>query len=78
MASKIVIVGVAFAPSDFELRWLLRQGAALRTSPVELHVVNPCEKDRGAALDLFERDCVVREFEAVEEYLAWTKEEPHE
>jgi hypothetical protein len=39
---RLVIVGISVAPSDFELRWLLRQAIQLRQGrPLGAHIVNP-------------------------------------
>jgi len=42
-ADRIVVVGLSFAASDFELRWLAKQAMELRkpTHNLELHVVDP-------------------------------------
>ena len=68
-ATRIVIIGLSFAPSDFELRWLIRQSTELRQEAVELHVVNPLREHREAAQPRFGRDCQLREFDSLEDYL---------
>jgi hypothetical protein len=40
-AIRVIVIGVSFAPSDQELRWLIRQSSALRASRIILHIVNP-------------------------------------
>ena len=45
-ADRIVVVGISFAPNDFELRWLVRQAISSRQCPrYELHIVNSSESD---------------------------------
>jgi hypothetical protein len=71
VARRIVVVGLSFAPSDFELRWLTRQSRLLVPSePYELAIVNPCEKAREATRDVFPGDhASISEFSSTEEYL---------
>jgi hypothetical protein len=46
-ASRLVVVGLSLAPSDFELRWLIRQAFLLRSGePLSVTVVNPCADHR--------------------------------
>jgi hypothetical protein len=46
-AHRIDVIGLSFAPSDFELRWLVRQAVALRPNQhYELHVVNQSKEHR--------------------------------
>ncbi len=52
-ASRLIIVGVSFAPSDFELRWLIRSalmGTAASPNLSEVFVVNPSLNARQAAM----------------------------
>ncbi len=69
-AARVIVIGVSFAPSDFELRWLVRQSAALRETPVELEIVNLCAEDRQAARLLFGPGCQSRMFATLDDYLA--------
>lgn len=71
-ADRIVVIGISFAPSDFELRWLVRQAIELRTNPrYELHVVNPKSADRQNVIAVFPgRDREVYEYESVLDYIA--------
>jgi hypothetical protein len=65
------VIGISFAPSDFELRWLVRQAIELRSNKYyELHVVNPSKDDRQNIIKLFpgaERS--VYEYETVKDYV---------
>jgi hypothetical protein len=46
-ASRLVVVGLSLAPSDFELRWLIRQAYLLRSGePLSVTVVNPSAEHR--------------------------------
>lgn len=71
-ADRIVVVGISFAPSDFELRWLVRQAIELReTAGYELHVVNPSSDDRQNTIAVFPgADRKVCEHDSVAEYIA--------
>jgi hypothetical protein len=70
-ASKTAVVGVSFAPSDFELRWLIRQSAELRRRrpPPELVVVNRDEVAWDVARGLFDPECPFQGFNSLDEYL---------
>jgi hypothetical protein len=68
-AGRIVVIGVSFAPSDYELRWLLRQGTALCGFPVNLDLVNPIEYHRKVVLSLVPRRGEVRHFATLVDYL---------
>jgi hypothetical protein len=56
-----VVIGVAFDKSDHELRWLIQQ-SLMRLCPfgsvvgLQLEIVNPCENDRNARLELFPKE----------------------
>ena len=70
-ADKIVVIGVSFAPSDFELRWLVRQAIALRSSPgYELHVVNPSKDHRDEVISAFPgTEKSINEYGSVSDYI---------
>lgn len=70
-ADRIVVIGISFAPSDFELRWLVRQAVELRTSPhYELHVVNPTSVDQQNIIAVFPgQDREVYTYESVSDYI---------
>ncbi|MDO9069571.1 MAG: hypothetical protein Q7W05_14105 [Deltaproteobacteria bacterium] len=47
-ATEVVVIGLSLAPTDLEVRWLLREGLDLRQRPVprkQITIVNPSEKD---------------------------------
>jgi len=70
-ADRLVIVGVSFAPSDFELWWLLRQAISLREGlPLEVSVVDP-DKDREKYIltRLPEGSCRGRYYESLDAYV---------
>lgn len=69
-AARVILIGLSFTPSDFELRWLIRQSAALRSEPVQLEVVNPSTEDQQAARLLFGPGCQARMFADMDNYLA--------
>jgi hypothetical protein len=69
-AARIVVIGVSFAPTDYELRWLVRQGNAFRRTAAHLDVVNPSKDHRLAAMNLCASAVTeVRQFGALEDYL---------
>jgi hypothetical protein len=68
-ATRIVVVGVAFARSDFELSWLIRLSSATRFHDLELVAVNPVAGDRDAARRLF-APTKFNGFSGLDEYLA--------
>ncbi|MBK8817058.1 MAG: hypothetical protein IPN42_16820 [Methylococcaceae bacterium] len=70
-ATRIAVIGISFAPSDFELRWLVRQAIELRVQKYyELHVVNPSKHDRQNIIKLFPGiDRSVYEYETVKDYI---------
>jgi hypothetical protein len=78
-ATEIHVVGVSFAPGDFELRWLLREALTLSRetreagglAPVRLVVTNPDQQARREAklvTGIVESDRV-SEHESLEAYL---------
>jgi len=71
-ADRLVVIGVSFAPSDFELRWLLRQAVLLRDSrSLEVHLVNPSDDDRAEARKILPGiGHAIIEYDSVEKYLA--------
>ena len=77
-----MIIGLSFAPTDFELRWLIRQsrlppgGLQRAAHPIEIQVVNPDPEHRRAARELFGNDCVMTEFDTLDEYLLRVDEHP--
>lgn len=70
-ASRIVVIGISFAPSDFELRWLIRQAIELRTRPLyELHVVNPASIHRKNIVSVFPgRERQIYEYDSVTDFI---------
>lgn len=76
-AKKVVVIGVSFAPSDFELQWIFRQAAELRRPLLgnwpEVVVVNPDPGHRGRASDLLYvrgPSPGLQEFDTLDDYLA--------
>ena len=65
------MIGISFAPSDFELKWLIRQAIELRQDKhYELHVVNPSKEDRQNIIKLLpSTDRSVYEYESVQDYI---------
>jgi hypothetical protein len=52
-ADTITIIGVSFAPSDSELRWLFRQALYVRPKiPLRVEIVNPRKDDRERTVDV--------------------------
>jgi hypothetical protein len=75
-ASHWIIFGLSFAPTDFNLKWLVKQ--ALEMSDQEnnrvLSIVNPSDNDQSAIASLVKRDNVeVRPFEGIEAFLSDTE-----
>jgi hypothetical protein len=78
-ATQLHVIGVSFSEGDFELRWLLREGFALRDhavlGPVRIVIVNPSKAAQEAARLAFGRlgaggaSADITEFESVEDYL---------
>lgn len=70
-ADRIVIVGLSFAPSDFELRWLIRQARFTRPNGIPLlDIVNPCVADRNTAIGLFAGASIANQFDSLDDYIA--------
>jgi hypothetical protein len=71
-ASRFVVIGLSLAPTDFELRWLIRQAIEGRDgTPLEVHIVNPEEKDRLNIVGALPgRGHIVYEYESIRDYLA--------
>lgn len=69
-ADQIAIIGLSFAPSDFELRWLIRQALELRspTKRLQVSIVNPNKTDRDSARHCFPK-AVFEEFQEIREYI---------
>jgi hypothetical protein len=70
-ANEIVIVGLSLAPSDFELRWLLRQAVQLRKDrPVRVVTVNPHEEHRARLRRVTDGPhSTFTEFDFIDDYL---------
>jgi hypothetical protein len=70
-AARLVVVGLSFAPGDFELRWLLREALLVRRSrQIDLHIVNPSLDDYQRATDVVpRRPARVSHYRTVDEYL---------
>lgn len=71
-ADKIAIIGISFAPSDFELRWLVRQAIALRKNQnYELHIVNRDGHHRASIAKVFPGTRkIVFEHDSAESYIS--------
>ena len=70
-ADRLIVVGLSLAPTDFELRWLLREGTTTSEDrPIDVDIVNPDESHRQnleAALGAYHR---FHDYETIEEYLS--------
>lgn len=71
-AANIALIGVSLAPTDFELRWLIREGVGFECKcPVQVQIVNPDQSHRKAISSILASDvCDVAEYTDLEEYLA--------
>ena len=70
-ARNVVIIGVSLAPTDFDLRWLIREGIGF-TGGHEVHVdiVNPNAEHRAEVINILPKSVSgYREFETIENYL---------
>ncbi len=70
LADRVVVMGLSFAASDFDLRWLIRQARFGRRKEMSLAVINPSRKDRDRAIGLFADVTSVREYDSLDEFLA--------
>jgi hypothetical protein len=68
-AARCVVIGVSLAAGDVELRWLLRQAAEFRGSPVDLDLVDPSPDSRARAKALFAPTGSLREFASLDDFL---------
>lgn len=69
-AEEVVIVGLSFAASDFELRWLLRQALLLRNAPLPVSVVNRNADHAEAIFRFLPQDALRgRVFPSLEEFV---------
>jgi len=71
-AGNIALIGASLAPTDFELRWLIREGVGFeRKCTVHVQIVNPDQSHRKAISSILASDvCDVAEYTDLEEYLA--------
>jgi hypothetical protein len=69
-ATRVIVVGVSMAPSDFELRWLIHMGNMARMNASTLILINPCSQDRDAARRLFGPQWELTCFDTLEDYFA--------
>jgi hypothetical protein len=71
-AHDLALIGISFAPSDFELRWLMKQALAVQTSrELHIHLVNPKPEDRVTAKKTIPNvDAVWHEYETIAAYLS--------
>jgi len=66
-AQQIAVIGLSLAPTDFELRWLLRAAIVDRNSPA-LVVANPSAENRNTLISLFgTASTAVREYRGLAE-----------
>jgi hypothetical protein len=70
-ATDVVVIGLSLAPSDFELRWLLREGlAAPRSGGVRMHLVNPNKSHRRIAMETVRAASPkVIEYDTIDKYI---------
>lgn len=69
-ATDLAIIGISFAPNDFEFRWLIRQALSQANHQVNLHIVNPdpeCRKKTKQTLP--GASIVSREYDNIDSYL---------
>lgn len=71
-ARDLALIGISFAPSDFELRWLIKQALAVQTArELHIHLVNPKPEDRVTAKKTIPSvDAVWHEYETIAAYLS--------
>lgn len=69
---NIAFIGVSLAPTDFELRWLIREGLAFESeSHIHVQIVNPDPTHCKAITSLLASNlCDVKEYSDLKEYLA--------
>lgn len=72
IATSISIIGISFAPTDFELRWLVRQAMELRQNRLlELHIVNKSFQHRKDIRTVFPGNIEkIFEYECLADYIA--------
>ena len=72
-ARCIGLIGLSLAPSDFELRWLLRQAVELRGQhSLSVEVVNKNENHRKQSRDVFPGNILsIVEYESIEDFLEY-------
>lgn len=74
-ADRIVIVGLSFAPSDFELKWLLRAALIGRTSSLTIALVNPSDEARQAGRSIIPRGAfTIAEFSSLTAFVSGAPE----
>ena len=69
-ASELVVIGLSFAPTDFELRWLIREAIASRSGPpLAVTLVDPSEQARHNVTQLLPVGAsVARHYDSLAEY----------
>jgi hypothetical protein len=65
--------GVSLAPTDFELRWLIKQSLQLGGCPDQVIVINPDQSARRMVHTLYSDRCKITEYETVHSYLETRK-----
>lgn len=70
-ARHIVLIGLSLAPSDFELRWLIRQAVEIRAEhSLSVEIVNKNEVHRKQSKDVFPGNSIsIVEYESIEDFL---------
>lgn len=70
-ADCITLIGFSLAPSDFELRWLLRQSVELREGrPLTINIVNKNGAHRKQSRNVFPGNNVsIEEYECIDDFL---------
>lgn len=69
-ASRIVFIGVSLAPTDFELRWLIREAIGFKSkTSIQIQVINPNKSHRKAILSIIPSvQCEVKEYDCLKDY----------
>jgi hypothetical protein len=71
-AAELVVIGLSFAPTDFELRWLVREAVTARAkgSPLTVTIADPSPESRNRIATLLPRGAGLgRHFRSLQEYV---------
>lgn len=68
-ADRVAVIGVSFAPSDVDLRWLIRRSRNTGSgNRPYVHIVNPCSKTRARTKELFGHYSYCTEWDGLKEF----------